>query len=276
MGLWRCSDFDCRGIINIDSQVPAAQASSVPEPPRAGESAQAEFERLRARRTERVRRMAPYLAAAGLLFSAGGAYLGLIVFGDVRFAGVAGLIVVVIFLWLLIRLPPEVLYWGQGAEAERAVGAKLGDLERHGFVTLFDRRVPGRGGNIDAVTVGPPGVFVVETKHRRRAAEVIQGRLEIGGRLEDDPINQVLDQALRVQLAIAQSANRSRLTVVPVLCIGNRKVEGDDRARGVLVLDARRIAQRLASEPEILDATAVQQLARELDRALVPFERRTG
>ena len=57
---------------------------------------------------------------------------------------------------------------GQGREAERAVGARLDSLAPLGFVTLYDRRFVGRGGNIDAVTVGPPGVFVVETKHRGR------------------------------------------------------------------------------------------------------------
>src|SRR4051794_8519189 len=58
--LWRCSDFDCRGLVNIDETASGSVQSVAPRP---GESAQAEFERLRAHRTERVRRLAPFLAA---------------------------------------------------------------------------------------------------------------------------------------------------------------------------------------------------------------------
>jgi len=153
---------------------------------------------------------------------------------------------------------------------------QLDSLEPLGFVTLFDRRILGRGGNIDAVTVGPPGVYVIETKWRGRGVEVIQGRLEVGGREQSDALRQVTEQALLIQVSLAQAMNRHRLTVVPVICIGNRTVGGAERAGGVLVLDVKSIAKRLASEPALLEPAEVQEFAGLLDRALPAFERRTG
>jgi hypothetical protein len=143
-------------------------------------------------------------------------------------------------------------------------------------VTLYDRRTPGRGGNLDAITIGPPGVFVVETKHRGRGVEVIQGRFEVGGYEQAEVVRQVIEQALRVQIAVAQVMNRHRLTVVPVICIGNRGVSGGERAGGVLVLDVKSIAKRLAAEPPVLTVPDVLELAKLLDQAMPPYERRTA
>jgi hypothetical protein len=61
-----------------------------------------------------------------------------------------------------------------------------------------------------------------------------------------------------------------------VICIGNRSVSGGERATGVLVLDVKAIARRLAAEPALLSAADVQELAKLLDQALPPYERRTG
>jgi hypothetical protein len=267
--LWRCSDFSCPEIVNID------EGDITPRKPAAGESAQAQFERDRAAFRERAKHLfaafasLPVLAAVTAFLAAAWAT------GDLRIAAASGLIVTGVTVTFLVRyLPNEVVWWGKGAEAERAVGARLDSLVDLGFVTLYDRRFVGRGGNIDAITVGPPGVFVVETKHRRRAVEVVAGRLDVGNRTETDVVRQVTDQALLLQVTAAAFMNAHRLTVVPVICIGNRTVSGGERTGGVLVTDAKSIAKRLASEPQVLSPAEVQELATALDRALPPYERR--
>jgi hypothetical protein len=266
--LWRCSDFDCPILINIE------EGDVTPPVPVAGESAQAQFERERSAYTERLQRAAMLLTAVGVLLAAI-AFFTAAMFVDSRLAGAIALVVLAVVAWALFRfLPNEVIYWGKGAEAERRVGAQLDSLVPLGFVTLYDRRIPGRGGNIDALTVGPPGVFVIETKHRGRGVEVIQGRFEVGGREQQDAIRQVVDLSMQVQISIAQAMNRHRLTVVPIICIGNRGVRGGERAGGVLVLDIKSIAQRLALEPTTLTEADVQEFAGLLDRALPPYERR--
>lgn len=267
--LWRCSDFSCPEIVNID------EGDITPRTPAAGESAQARFERERAAFRERAKQMLPALVALPVLFAAIGFLATAWATADVRIAGAVGLLVALVALVYLARyLPTEVVWWGKGAEAERAVGARLDSLEPLGFVTLYDRQFVGRGGNIDAVTVGPPGVFVVETKHRGRGVEVVAGRLDVGNRTETDVVRQVTDQALLLQVTAAAFMNAHRLTVVPVICIGNRKVSGGERTGGVLVTDAKSVAKRLSSEPQILSPAEVQELATALDRALPPYERR--
>jgi len=267
--LWRCSDFNCPNIININ-----ARDEGLP-PPRPGQSAQARFESERAERNSRLRVAAPVLAAGGVLASALGFWFSAI-FAPWPVPVLVGLGTVIVIAWLLNRSFPEVVDWKHGAEAERKVGASLDALEPLGFVTLYDRRLRGRYGNIDAVTVGPPGVFVVETKWRGRGVEVINGRLEIGNREQPDAIRQVTELAMLVQVSLAPQMNRHHLTVAPIICIGNRKVDRGIRSGGVPVLDATKIAGHLRSLPSVLHADEVNELARELDYALPAFERRSA
>ncbi|MBA3877990.1 MAG: hypothetical protein C0498_13915 [Anaerolinea sp.] len=265
--LWRCSDFDCPTLINID------ETDQAPVAPIAGESAQARFERDRAEQRERLRRAAPLLIAIGVLLSALGFYAAS--FLDLRLAALVGVLIATGTAWWVLKVPPEVLDWHRGAEAERKVGANLDTLEPLGFVTLYDRRLQARGGNIDAVTIGPPGVFVVETKWRSRGVDVINGQLEVGGRYQPEAVRQVTELAMLIQVSIAETMNRHRLTVVPVICIGNQKVEPDCRAGGVTVVDATSIAKYLRSMPEVLSTEQVQEIARTLDNALPPYQRRS-
>lgn len=271
LALLRCTDFSCPTIINIEDRLDETRPA-----PRPGESAQAIFEFERAAYVERIKRGVVLLAALGILVALGMFFFFLIFFSLPIAALITTIMIIIAIIAIFRWLPDEVMRWGRGAEAERRVGARLDALEPLGFVSLFDRRLIGRGGNIDAVTVGPPGVFVIETKHRGRGVEVVQGRFEVGGREQGDAIRQVLDIAMYVQLSVASELNRHRLTVIPVVCVGNRAVGGGDRAGGVLVVDERSLSKRLSALPGVLEPEDVQRLARALDQALPPFERRTA
>lgn len=267
--LWRCSDFGCKGIINIE--VPTEDVPG----PGAGDSAQARFEYERAERNRRLRIAAPILAA-GAVFASTAAYWLSAAFAPWPYPfAVAGATVLVMGS-LLVRSMPEVVDWKHGAEAERRVGVSLASLEPDGFVTLYDRRLRGRYGNIDAVTVGPPGVFVVETKWRGRGVEVVNGRLETGNREQPGAVRQVTELAMLVQVSLAPLMNRHRLTVAPVICIGNRTIDRGSRSGGVPVVDAKTIAVYLRSLPPMLTADEVNELARALDSALPAYERRNA
>jgi hypothetical protein len=267
--LWRCSDYSCPILINIDDETVETPAAPV-----AGESAQARYERERKEAHARIRLGAP------MLFGLGG-LLSLMVFWAVSgilprpYPELAAMVSVVVVIVLVARLAPEVMDWKHGAEAERRVGESLDALIPLGFVVLYDRSLRGRGGNIDAVAVGPPGVFVIESKWRKRAVEVINRRLEVGGRDQPDIVRQVTDLAFMVQLSVADWMNSRRLTVMPIFCIGNRSVDKGVRASGVPVLDAKSVGPYMTTLPKILDLDDVQELARRLDNALPPFSRRT-
>lgn len=267
--LWACSDFSCPELINIEDD-----ALETPVAPVAGESAQARFERERKEAHERIRLGAPMLAGLGVLLSfmvfwALGSFL------PPPYPALGAMAAVIGVIYLVTRLAPEVMDWKHGAEAERRVGESLDALQPLGFVILYDRSLRGRGGNIDAVAVGPPGVFVIESKWRRRSVEVINRRLEVGGRDQPDIVRQVTDLAYLVQISVADWMNVRRLTVMPIICIGNRSVDKNLRSSGVPVVDAKSLGPYMSNLPTVMDAVAIQELSRRLDAALPPFSRRS-
>lgn len=78
----------------------------------------------------------------------------------------------------LIDSPPE---WidrkRRGRDGERRTERRLRPLERGGWHVTHDI-VKGRG-NIDHVAVGPPGVYLLETKHLEGEASIVDGMLTI-------------------------------------------------------------------------------------------------
>ena len=264
--LFVCSDYSCRTFIDMD------EGGVEVHSPVAGESAQAQFERERARQRTHLRTVFPIVCGLGVLLAAV-IYFAVDAFLDPLVAAVAALAVVIAFMLYLLRDLPETVDWKIGAEAERRVGLSLAKLEPQGFVTLYDRRLKGRYGNIDSITVGPTGVFVVETKARRGDVTIANGRLEVRGREQADVVRQVTDNAVAVQVSIAEAMNKHRLTVVPVVCIGNKKVEAG-RSGGVRVVGVNELVDSISSGPVVLSGEDVQAIARDLDAALMAFDRR--
>jgi Nuclease-related domain len=86
--------------------------------------------------------------------------------------------------WLMLGAPPEhIATWGRGAAGERLTAKVLCPLVREGWTVAHD--VPLSRGNLDHVLVGPPGVFLLETKFRAGRARLEDGVLTI--RYADDP-----------------------------------------------------------------------------------------
>ena len=74
--------------------------------------------------------------------------------------------------------PPEFIEsWRRGAEGERRSAKALRPLVKHGWTVIHD--VPGRYGNRDHVLVGPPGVFLLDTKNVRGVGGVEDGLLTV-------------------------------------------------------------------------------------------------
>jgi hypothetical protein len=86
--------------------------------------------------------------------------------------------------WLVLGAPPEhIAKWGRGAAGERRTARVLRPLIREGWTVAHD--VPLSRGNLDHVLVGPPGVFLLETKFRYGRVRLEDGVLTI--RYADDP-----------------------------------------------------------------------------------------
>jgi hypothetical protein len=86
--------------------------------------------------------------------------------------------------WIFLGVPPEhIAKWGRGAAGERRTAKALRPLVREGWTVAHD--VPLSRGNLDHVLVGPPGVFLLETKFRSGRVRLEDGVLTI--RYADDP-----------------------------------------------------------------------------------------
>src|SRR4051812_41044660 len=86
--LWRCSDFSCPTLINIED------GDATPVAPRAGESAQSRYEFERAAYLERVKRGAVLLTAGAVIAGLSAFFAGAMV-GDIRIAAAVALVVVI-------------------------------------------------------------------------------------------------------------------------------------------------------------------------------------
>jgi hypothetical protein len=60
--------------------------------------------------------------------------------------------------------PQHVVNWQRGAEGERKTEKAVRPLERRGWHVEHDIQIEGRA-NLDHVVIGPPGVFLLETKN---------------------------------------------------------------------------------------------------------------
>ena len=247
----------------------------------AGESAQQEFERRRARRLDRlrdprVRVLAIALIALSFVFGAlvpmvpsfivgaGKVDFGLpsLLFGGVMAAGTA----------VQVLAPPQSeTAWRRGAEGERIVAHALDALTSSGARVLHDRRMPRSRANIDHLVVTSGGVVTVDAKRyvgkleaRRRGRE-----LWIAGRNR----SKLLDQARRQAEAVSAALREEGLGTTPVratLCFVDTQMPWlfAPRAIGdVLITTPRTVGDRLAG-PDHLSPGQVEAVTRALDRRL--------
>jgi hypothetical protein len=230
----------------------------------AGGSARAEFKRRRDRDRERLRRARPALLAFGLAMAMIGLLLTAV--GPTP-AGPVGpsfrifyfLIVVAAVVMTpvaMFALPASTIAWRTGAAGEERTGELLLPLEAAGFCVLHDRAIPRSRANIDHIVVGPPGVFIVETKNYER--KLSRRRKE-----------QFADQAKREALAVA--AVVAPLEVTPLVCVhhadlGWFKVVVD----GVRFVTPRELIKLLRKAPVQLSPEDVTRIVGQIDLGLKP------
>ena len=272
---WGCTTYPaCRGVIDVGppaDELVAAGGEVVMSP--AGASAQAEFERQRQRNRERIRRQWPFAIGITLVLMLM-FYLLVQAYTDARWGAVAAGAIALVMLYGFVQ-SPKVDAWGTGAEGERATARDLAGLGDAGFVILHDRRVPGYGGNIDHVAIGPTGVWAIETKSLRGKVEIDGDDLKVGGYRRDKIVDQVYREAVAVQVALGASVTKLGLTVTPVICLHRGELPFFNKTvRGVRLASGRQLARLLRTGEARLTAEQVQTLAREADRLLTPAVRR--
>jgi hypothetical protein len=156
----------------------------------------------------------------------------------------------------MFALPTSTTAWRTGALGEERTGELLEPLEGEGFRLLHDRLMPGSWANIDHIVVGPPGVFIVETKNYER--KLSRGQME-----------RFAAQAKREAAAV--EAVVAPVLVTPLVCVyradlGWFKVEVD----GVRIVSPRELVSTLRKGPAHLTPDEVTGLANQIGRELKP------
>jgi hypothetical protein len=214
-----------------------------------GRSAQLEFERRHAARERRI---------------------------DRRWGRLAGVVK------LLTGDPLTTTAWSVGAEGERRVAGRLGQLVGDRAVLLHDRRIPGSRANIDLLAVAPSGIWVVDAKRWSGKVELrdvggwfaADRRLFVGGRDRSRDVEGLGRQMIAVCRAVSDPA----VPVVPALCVVGGAwgwCPRPFRYRGAWVSWPEPLAELLL-RPGPLTAERRGALAAALSRRLQPMAPRPG
>jgi len=111
---------------------------------------------------------------------------------------------VVVVASALFATPNSITAWQTGAQGELRTARLLEPLEGEGFRVLHDRKIPGSRANIDHIVIGPPGIYVVETKSLGGALQIRDNDVFVSGRRRTKMIDEVKREALAVQTALAK------------------------------------------------------------------------
>ena len=262
-------------------ETPEAATSELPEAPKvepptrssiAGASARAEFDRRRTRDRAAIRKQRPLILAFGATFAVGGLLLA--AFGPVP-SGPLG--PSYRMLWLLVPiaaisatlgalfLPNTTLAWRTGALGEERTAELLRPLEAQGFRVMHDRLMPRSRANIDHIVVGPPGVFIVETKNYGGKLRVRRGEIWVAGRRKTEIVAQAKREAAAVAAVI------SPVPVTPLLCIHRADLGWfKQQADGVRIVAPKEMVKVLRKAPALLTLDEVSRLADQIDSSLLP------
>lgn len=160
-----------------------------------------------------------------------------------------------------------------GFDGERFVGEELSRLIAHGYEVWHD--VPFDGFNIDHVLVGPPGVFSVETKTRRKPVSDSRGKefhVEFDGSCLRWPWGTDtygLHQAENNAKTLAQwlsSAVGDPVVVTAVLTLPGWMVDRRAPPGAVHVLNPKEIIKLCTGREEKLSENLIKRVRHQLDQ----------
>lgn len=235
----------------------------------AGGSAQAEYDRRAARYAEDLHRRRPRILATGLVI----AVLGLIVLFAVSpiWGAVVWLFDGILVLSALFTTPNTITAWQTGAEGEAYTGRLLEPLEAQGFRILHDRKIPRSRANIDHIVIGPPGIFVVETKSYQGSLQIRGDEIFVAGRRKNGWIPEVQREAAAAETALADEIAAHGWTVTPVICVHRADLPWfRSEVQGIRVVSGKDLIARLRKAEPVLTPADVERLAALADARLRP------
>ena len=163
------------------------------------------------------------------------------------------------------RLQRSAELWERGAQGEQRTAEVLSQLPGETWTVFHDLRWPGRRfANVDHVVVGPPGVFVIDSKNWSGSVTVKDNVLRCNGYSKEREVASAAESAL----AIAQLAPLLRPDVAkPVLCfVRDEPLTG--WARDVMITSTSTLVEMLQSRPTLLSPEDVRHLSLDLDASI--------
>lgn len=170
-------------------------------------------------------------------------------------------------LWLPAQ---QTRAWARGAEGERATAGVLRKMEAEGFRVLHDRQIPGSRANIDHIVIGPPGVFVVETKHYSGKVTARGGSLYYKGRCIDRYLDQARRDADAVHTTLDSLLASAGVDVQPVLCVHGAEQLPRRPVGGIAVVGPPGLRRLLRKRSVQLDDATVAGLVERAEQQLAP------
>jgi hypothetical protein len=225
----------------------------------AGGSAQAEYERRAAGHAADVRRRRPRILAFGAVVAIVGLFVLMV---NPLWGGVVLLFDVIVVASTLVATPNSITAWQTGAQGELRTGRLLEPLEGEGFRILHDRKIPGSRANIDHIVIGPPGIFVVETKSLGGALQIRDDEVFVSGRRRTKMIDEVKREALAVQTALAKELAARGWMVSPIICVHRADLPWlRSEVAGVRIVSGKDLVKRLREADYLLAPADVERLA---------------
>ena len=164
------------------------------------------------------------------------------------------------FFTRLLDIHTDERAWRVGADGEERVGALLEQLRPHGWHVEHDVRVGSRGANLDHLVIGPPGVFVLNTK-------AVRGKVWVGGPnvmvdgYRTDYVEKLEFEAQRVRRCLLGATRRRSLWVQGLLVLAHRKPVVKQQPQHVAVIHFTELLPGLMGQPVKLGMEEVAELA---------------
>ncbi|MDP8904020.1 MAG: NERD domain-containing protein [Chloroflexota bacterium] len=261
------------------------------KPGTAGASTGAEYDARLSRHREAARRRRPFV----LTFAAVLALLGIAALNVTTISQLAGIELPALagayssmFGWLLLAVaatsaigsfvtPSHVTAWATGADGEQRTARQLAPLEADGFRMLHDRRIPMGRANIDHIVIGPPGVFVIESKSYAGRLRISGREISVHGRRTTGWLDEVRREAVAVEEALAAELARLGIAVQPIICVHRAELPWfGSSVDGIAIVSGNGLVSRLRKTKPVLNEQDVALLAELAASRLRPAVRATA
>jgi hypothetical protein len=185
----------------------------------------------------------------------------------------ASIILSSLFGWEFYRLVRNRANYQLGFDGERFVGEELTRLVAEGFEIYHD--LPFDGFNMDHVLVGSPGVFLVETKARRKPVKDTGGkeyrvvfdgfRLHWPWGADDYGVQQAANNGRTLAEWLSGAVGES-VTVTPILALPGWLVDRKAPSTNVCVVNPKEIIKLCNTQQERLNENLVRRICYQLDQ----------